>query len=64
MELSGVGKEAVVLIGIQATGKSTFFGERFCGTHVRKLVEGFDQLSYVRIQEDGTFLVEEWRDEI
>jgi predicted kinase len=29
-----------------------------------KLTEGFDQLSYVRIQEDGTFVVEEWRDEI
>lgn len=156
MELSGAGKEAVVLIGIQATGKSTFFCERFCRTHVRinldmlrtrhreemllktcvehgisfvidntnptalerakyvqpakaagfrvlgyyfeskvsaaigrnsgraeheqvpergikgtagrlelpKLVEGFDQLRYVRIQEDGTFVVEEWRDEI
>jgi len=27
--------EAVILIGIQATGKSTFYQERFAATHVR-----------------------------
>ncbi len=27
--------EAVILIGVQATGKSTFFKERFADTHVR-----------------------------
>ena len=27
--------EAVIFIGIPATGKSTFYQERFAGTHVR-----------------------------
>lgn len=27
--------EAVIFIGVQASGKSTFYGERFGGTHVR-----------------------------
>ncbi len=27
--------EAIILIGVQATGKSTFFKERFADTHVR-----------------------------
>src|SRR5512137_2137686 len=27
--------QAVILIGVQATGKSTFFKERFADTHVR-----------------------------
>ncbi len=27
--------EAVIFIGVQATGKSTFYQERFSGTHVR-----------------------------
>jgi hypothetical protein len=27
--------EAVILTGIQAAGKSTFYQERFSGTHVR-----------------------------
>lgn len=27
--------EAVIFIGIQATGKSTFYAERFAGTHTR-----------------------------
>ena len=27
--------EAVILIGIQGSGKSTFFGQRFASTHVR-----------------------------
>jgi hypothetical protein len=26
--------------------------------------EGFDELYYVRISEDGQFSVEEWRDEV
>lgn len=149
-------REAVVLIGIQATGKTTFYCTRFCRTHLRinldmlrtrhredallktcidqgipfvvdntnptvrerakyilaaraggfrvlgfyfeskvtaaigrnaarspdervpergikgtagrlelpALDEGFDQLSYVRIDESGGFTVEEWRDEV
>jgi predicted kinase len=28
-------KEAVILVGIQGAGKSTFYGERFSGTHAR-----------------------------
>ena len=27
--------EAIILVGIQASGKSTFYQERFAGTHVR-----------------------------
>ena len=29
-----------------------------------RLSEGFDQLCYVRIAENGTFVVEEWNDEV
>jgi predicted kinase len=38
------------------------------GTHARLKLpdrkEGFDALYYVRVATDGTFLVEEWRDEV
>lgn len=149
-------QEAVILIGIQATGKSTFFCSRYCRSHVRinldmlgtrhredmllktcvdygisfvvdntnpsaserakyiqaakakdfaiqgfyfeskvsaalarnaarpaqeqvpelgikgtagrlelpRLDEGFDALKYVRIDGDGSFLIDEWRDEV
>ncbi|SES08532.1 Predicted kinase [Lentzea xinjiangensis] len=32
--MSGAGPEVVVLVGLQASGKSTFFRQRFAGTHV------------------------------
>jgi hypothetical protein len=42
--------EAVILIGIQASGKSTF--------------QGFDLLYHVTIGTDGELIVREWTDEI
>jgi hypothetical protein len=33
--MSGDRPEVVVLVGLQASGKSTFFRQRFAGTHVR-----------------------------
>lgn len=47
--------EAVVFVGIQGSGKSSFYQERFCRTHVR--------LDLVTLTSDG-FAVQEWRDAV
>ena len=54
----GMGAELIVFVGLQASGKSTFFRERFAATHdlVSKVVppsheEGFVEL--YRVRPDG-----------
>ena len=34
-QCNGFGMEAVIFIGMQGSGKSTFFKERFCDSHIR-----------------------------
>ena len=50
------------------TGKARIPEKGILGTHKRlrvpRLVEGFDELYYVRIDETGCFAVEEWSDEL
>jgi hypothetical protein len=56
--------EAVLFIGIQAAGKSTFYRQRFADTHIRLQLpsreEGFDALYYVTLGTMGVFHVREW----
>lgn len=71
--------KAIIFIGILATGKFTFFQQRFFATQVRINLDMlktrnrerillaaclFDQLFYVEIAEDGQFVVKEWSNEI
>jgi predicted kinase len=50
------------------TGKARIPEKGILGTHKRlrvpRLEEGFDELYYVRIDETGCFVVEEWSDEL
>ena len=48
--------EAVIFIGIQASGKSTSY--ELAKEH------GFDSLFYVRTDGEGDFFIEEWSDEV
>lgn len=56
--------EAIILIGIQATGKSTFYQERFAATHVRVNLDTLktrrreDRLLEHCIQSKQSFVVE------
>ncbi|MEO6727270.1 MAG: hypothetical protein ABIP14_18420 [Blastocatellia bacterium] len=48
--------EAIVFIGIQATGKSTFFQQRFFATHIRINLNMLKTGSRERIQRRGLLL--------
>lgn len=45
-------KKAIILIGLQASGKSSFYHEKW---------EGFDRLYFVRM-EQNRFVVEDWKE--
>jgi hypothetical protein len=70
--------QAIIFMGIQASGKSTFYSHQpaaqrvpekgIRGTHARLVIpkydEGFDELYYVRLLPDGGFDIAEWTNEV